>query len=492
MKIDDLKEKLEQLLVRIRLKEGLGQDWKDEADTFSQITVGNELLRSMVISMPSTEKKPSLPDILLYVLQNIDKVSQDAQKVTKSNSVAEVNTNNYHLPLSSDVVDVNGSGIIRQSNELVEANYKLSIEEQKVMLNVCTQIDPTKDHFERIKISAKSLMEVCGFKNNGYRELKNIAKKLLSRVIILRERGSKDWYGTHWVQACEYVTGKDGQESYMLFELDPRLCPQFLQLKERFLKMNISSIVSFSHVYSTRFYMIFLNRLKIGHMRVSFERIRDLLDLGKNYTAKNMKARVIKPAMDEINEASSLEVTYSYYTEGGRKQVGVDFYFRAKKGTALLKEAKAPKKKKENNFDELDTRVYSRLVKIGKIDPEIVAELIKTYGSECCRQNFEAQLKKGTAKNLAGLVIRAIQEDWEGKRQQAEAEVKTKEKAAYQRKYRILEDPKEKEKTAKPKKLPHTVVEYVRQHGKADGVIAMTLKQYGVSAEDILLGNYKE
>lgn len=483
---DAYKEKLQPLLAMVRLKEILGKDYQEEADTFFKMTTTDGFLQSLVVSMPQNKShKTSLSDIILYVLQNLDNMPKKSNgKVTKD------------VSLPSDIVDVNGNGLIRQSNELVEANYRLSIAEQKVILNVCTQIDPTKDHFERIKISAKSLSKACGFsQNNGYEQLQEIAKKLLSRVIILRKRGSKDWYGTHWVQACEYVKGKEGQESYVFFELDPRLCPQLLQLKERFLKLNISSIVSFRHVYSTRFYMIFLNRLKIGHMRLSFDRLRVLLVLGEKYSIKDMKRYVIKQSVDEINQASSLEVTYSYYKEAGsRKHVGVDFYFHAKKGTALLKESEAPQQKNEDEivFNEQENEVYERMVRLGKLDPDVATELIQHYGAARCKRNFEAQRRKGTAKNLAGLVIRAIQEDWEGKRQQAEAEVKTKEKAAYQRKYRILEDPKEKEKTAKPKKLPHTVVEYVRQHGKADGVIAMTLKQYGVSAEDILLGNYKE
>lgn len=431
VKKDDCKDKLKQLLAMIRLKKSVGQDYKEESDEFFKMTASEEQLQSLVVSMPQKDdgEENSLSDIIRYVLQNLDK----KPPVTSMG----------HLSVSQgggEIVDVNNNGLIRQSNELVEANYKLSVAEQKVILNVCTQIDPTKDHFEVVRVSAKSLSRACGFsQENGYRQLQHIAKKLLSRVIILKKRDSQDWYGTHWVQGCDYVSGKDGTESYITFELDPRLCPQFLQLKERFLKMNISNIVSFSHVYSTRFYMIFLNRLKIGHMKLSFERIRSLLVLGNNYTVKNMKARVIKPAIEEINQVSSLEVTYNYYTEGGRKQVGTEFFFHTKKGSKPLKEIKSSQEKIKNDLTGEDARVYSRLVSIGKMDADVAEDLIKNYGAERCRRNFEAQRQKGTAKNLAGLTVKAIKEDWEGKRQAQAKQIAAEEAELYKKQYEAAE-----------------------------------------------------
>ena len=56
---------------------------------------------------------------------------------------------------NKEVRQVDEYAIVRQSNELVEANYRLSMAEQKVILNFIAQLDTTQKNFTvgRIKPS---------------------------------------------------------------------------------------------------------------------------------------------------------------------------------------------------------------------------------------------------------------------------------------------------------------------------------------------------
>ena len=60
----------------------------------------------------------------------------------------------------AEVKKVDENAIVRQSNELIEANYKLTTAEQKVILNFIAQIDTTKESFEVARIGAKSVVSI--------------------------------------------------------------------------------------------------------------------------------------------------------------------------------------------------------------------------------------------------------------------------------------------------------------------------------------------
>lgn len=233
---------------------------------------------------------------------------------------------------------VNDNAILVQSGELVEANYKLTISEQRLILALSSQIDTRKANFEIIRVTAKSLSDACGFNSKGgYRQLQQTAKKLLNRSLIIKNRNNDDWDGTHWVQYCKYRSQKKDNidASYIEVEFDKRLCPHLLQLSNKFLKSNLRQLVSLSHIYSIRFYMIFrnlANNLTQCQKKYTFTEIITLLELPKTYEKSivNLKYKVIKIAIDEINEKSDIEVKYEYYRGGGRAHIGVIFTFRKK------------------------------------------------------------------------------------------------------------------------------------------------------------------
>lgn len=534
--MEKYQEKLEQLLVMIKLKKQIGQKYDQESTAFFSLVMESKQLQNLMQKLPTASAGQTwdIQEIIEFAIKNMH---TDDIKNEKSNSNLEKKTPPVSIQKEVQDIDTgirrtNDNALIRQSNELVEANYKLTIAEQKVILNFCAQIDPHKDHFEVIRLSAKSLSDACGFNpTNGYRQLQNVAKKLLARTIIIKERNGKNWYGTHWVQSCKYVSRKDREESYIQFKLDPDLCPQLLQLKERYLKANIAKLVSFSHVYSTRFYMIFMNRIKIGSMRLTFERLRDLLELGKDYTVKNIKARVIKLAVEEINEKSDLEVSFDYYKKVGyRAHVGVDFRFHLKEGAEKNIENQLPQiesvkqdmKEKEvtaeSEYDALrrgmsdeEAHVMDRLVKVAGITPQRAKALVQRYGADRCQRNLEAQRRKNTTNNLGGLVISAINNDWAGQRQayaeevRAEEERKKKERRKSAKTQsdieehvqqahmadRVKEEAEKPQQISKDKKaLSEVIVDTIRRTRKVNGFFSVALKAGGWTIEDILDGTY--
>lgn len=417
-----------------------------------------------------------------------------------------------------EIRTVSPQAIVRQSSELVEANYRLSVSEQKVILNFISQIDSSKNELGVMRIGAKSLSDACGFNaQSGYRQLQETLKKLLNRSIILQRRDGSGWYGSHWVQSCDYVKLEDGDSdcSYVEFELDNRLLPHFVQLKERFLKSDLKSLLHFSRVYSSRFYMIFKNRMKIGHIRYTFAEIIKLMELPKAYAKRttNIKEKVIKVAVEEINEITDIEVEYSYYKQGGRAHVGVDFTFHLKAQEQPKPISEHPIKRVKLSDEEQE--LFDRMTNPDRwnITEDVARKMLKAYPLDVIDANLDYAYRYRKGKvSLGGWLISCIEKDAAGEEKKRKAERKEAAKrqrakaaeaadlkaagigapkgaAAKAVEAKYAEDAKKEIKS--DGKLPDFIAELVKHYKKPEEVpplVAKVLKEYGLTFEDVLAG----
>lgn len=414
-----------------------------------------------------------------------------------------------------EIRQVDEHAMVVQSNEIVEANYRLTAAEQKVILNLIAQLDTTREDFEVGRISARSLSDACGFTpKNGYQQLQAVVKKLMNRSIVLQRRDGSGWYASHWVQTCDYrkVEDGDGDCSYIEFEMDRRLCPHFLQLRERFLSSELRNLVQFTHIYSTRFYMIFRNRVKIGHMRYTFDELRKLLELSKGYKKSiDIKNKIIKVAIAEINEKSDIHVDFSYYKQGGRTHVGVDFEFYLKQQEQTKPISKRPTKR--GKLSDEQQEMYDRLTNPDRwaITDDVARKLIKNYPLNMLDANLDYAYRYRRGKHsLGGWLMSCIEKDAAGQAKARKAEREAAEKRRHAKateaadlkaggigakkgaakkavEAKYAEDAKQESQS--DGKLPDFIAALVKHYKTPEEVpalVAKVLKEYGMTFEDVL------
>lgn len=414
-----------------------------------------------------------------------------------------------------EIRQVDEHAMVVQSNEIVEANYRLTAAEQKVILNLIAQLDTTREDFEVGRISARSLSDACGFTpKNGYQQLQAVVKKLMNRSIVLQRRDGSGWYASHWVQTCDYrkVEDGDGDCSYIEFEMDRRLCPHFLQLRERFLSSELRNLVQFTHIYSTRFYMIFRNRVKIGHMRYTFDELRKLLELSKGYKKSiDIKNKIIKVAIAEINEKSDIHVDFSYYKQGGRTHVGVDFEFYLKQQEQPKPISKRPTKR--GKLSDEQQEMYDRLTNPDRwaITDDVARKLIKNYPLNMLDANLDYAYRYRRGKHsLGGWLLSCIEKDAAGQAKARKAEREAAEKRRHAKateaadlkaggigakkgaakkavEAKYAEDAKQESQS--DGKLPDFIAALVKHYKTPEEVpalVAKVLKEYGMTFEDVL------
>jgi plasmid replication initiation protein len=82
---------------------------------------------------------------------------------------------------------------------------------------------------------------------------------------------------------------------------------------------------SLSSFYSIRLYEICAQFKTTGHRELALDRLRDMFDLGDKYAdVKNLRVRVIDPAVSDINQHTDLRVV-AQPLRSGRKVVGFRF-----------------------------------------------------------------------------------------------------------------------------------------------------------------------
>ncbi len=207
--------------------------------------------------------------------------------------------------------------LIRKSNYLIEASYKLSAVEQKIILTLVSMIKPDDREFKKYLLKIGNIAQMIGLNTKSdYSYIKGATKNLLGKVFTITTPKSE--LQTHWFSSVEYFDNKGEVE----ITFDPKLKPFLLQLKERFTTYRLQEAVQLKSSFSIRMLELLHQYEKLGERTFEIRKLRTLLgvedDQYKLYA--DFKKRVILPAQKELAEKTNIsfefeEIKNSYAVE---------------------------------------------------------------------------------------------------------------------------------------------------------------------------------
>ena len=215
--------------------------------------------------------------------------------------------------------------LVVKSNQVVEASYRLSILEQRVLISAIAkipkQIAVTDD--EIYTVSTNDLQSIGVHEKTAYKELKLAVERLYERSInFIDGSGSK----IRWVQRIDFNDSKS--EIAIRFSKD--ILPYISNVKANFTQYLLSDVATMKSAYSFRLYELVAQYKNIGKRLIGIDDLRLMLDVGKRYkTTGNLIAWVIQPSIDEINEVTNLTVTVEP-KKTGRKYTHLEFIIKVK------------------------------------------------------------------------------------------------------------------------------------------------------------------
>ena len=228
--------------------------------------------------------------------------------------------------------------LVTKSNSLVEAGYKLSLNEQRLVLMMISQLDGRKPISQNgeFTITANEFAEAFGISvKQSYEILNEATSRLYERDIKTFDKKAKIRGRFRWVDGVKYWDG----EGKVTLSISRHIAPYLSLLHQQFTTYDLNQVTKLTSSYSIRFYELLIQFLKTGERFISLDKIRALFELTTEYPRfYDFKRRILKPAIDEINDHTDLVVDWDVKKKG-RVITGLIFIFEKK---SSLPEGRCP------------------------------------------------------------------------------------------------------------------------------------------------------
>lgn len=305
-----------------------------------------------------------------------------------------------------------------QHNNLVEARYRLTLQEKRLVLWLTSQVQPSDEDFKEHKLKITEfakLLEVSG--ENLYSRLKDICRQLMKRIITINPiEAPKKSILVAWLGAA--VFGEDGKgDGTISLSFHPHLKPFLLQLKERFTVISIQDVMQLRSVYSVRLFELLKQYQSIGERHFSIQEIRDFCGIeDKKYTnIQDIKRKVLDIAQREINEKTDIFIEFEF-TKTSRKFTGVDFTIKTNRNYKNSGEEALKKERINQLRSEFDTRkrCIEFIINIGFSNSTVekMIQHLGDYDLENAVKSVQMQIERGNVLNTKAMIRTAIKERW--------------------------------------------------------------------------------
>ncbi len=280
-------------------------------------------------------------------------------------------------------LQIKENNIVSKSNTLIEANSRLNLVEQKMLLCLASNIEPNDRDFKTYTFPIKQFHDLLGLNGSTkYTELSKITKELLSKVIEIR--AGEELIQVSWLSSAIYNRNKGTID----MRFDPLLKPFLLELSSKFTSYRLANVVKLKSTYAIRIYELLKQYEDLKERTISLENLRyylDAMDVYPNYA--NFKQRVLKPSQKELNQKTDISFEFEEI-KLGRKVQKIRFIIRSqkKKDSDLVHfEKKLDKFQQPNTFEQKIKRfeerckekVFPKVFEKWEEHKEIVLEIIE-------------------------------------------------------------------------------------------------------------------
>lgn len=195
---------------------------------------------------------------------------------------------------------------VTQDNELIQACYRMSMNEKRLLMLGMSKVNPMyrpdPDKPFRFEITAKDWDEAYN-DQNAWQSLKRSADKLLMRHIILHpSTGVVE--KLNWFDSVKYYKDHGRIEVQFTRSVQFRLAGMI----EQFTTIDLLSINKLRSFYSIRLYELLSQFNSTGYRIISVDDFRYAMDsVDTHPETKQLKQRVLNPAIKELNQQSDIE-----------------------------------------------------------------------------------------------------------------------------------------------------------------------------------------
>jgi len=202
------------------------------------------------------------------------------------------------------------SMLVTKANAIVEASYRLTLQEQRLVLFCVAQVDsriPLEEQ-RTFTVEATPFRETFGLSSEKvYEELKDAAVRLFERKVTMSDAQTGQETLLRWVSMIRY----QNRRGRVVLNFSPEMLPFISALKDRFTSYPLQSVARLTSTFAIRLFEVLAQYAGLGRRQISVEQLRRWLDCVDSYPRFSEFERwVIAPAVIQLNERSELRVSY--------------------------------------------------------------------------------------------------------------------------------------------------------------------------------------
>jgi plasmid replication initiation protein len=242
---------------------------------------------------------------------------------------------------------------VYKANAVVEASYDLSVAEHRLLLACFTQIGREATDERLYRVYARDIAELADIPTpDAYRDAAVATERLYERSVevFVGPNGTAPPKKRkfRWIQEAVYAEG----EGYVDVRLSTSILPYVNNLLEQYTVYHMQDVARMTSRYAIRVYELLVQWRRRGSREVEVEWLRGALGARDRYSNfKDLRRRVIEPAVQQINERSPLHVEWKP-RKTGRKVTHIEFTFTDEREVKRLEEKKRREEEKKRREKE--------------------------------------------------------------------------------------------------------------------------------------------
>jgi plasmid replication initiation protein len=305
--------------------------------------------------------------------------------------------------------------LIVKSNYLIEAPCKLTITEQRIIYVILRMINRNDEDFKNYEFIIDDFIKMLGLKGqSAYSELKSITRQLRSRTFSIKFNDKKlinimdgiTEMQTGWVSNVSYKQG----QGKIIFNLDPKLKPFLLQLKEKFTELDFNNLKQLKSIYSTQLYELLKQYEKLGERKFTLDELKKILSVedNKSYNIyNNFKQKVILKAQEELAKKTDIYFEFEEVKKG-RKVFAIKFTINKQQKDNDCEETKQLDIEDVSTSLDLDIKDIITCFKEkynGNLNHDLTSKMLEKYGVShvmYCMEEYKKYFIGRNIKNVCG------------------------------------------------------------------------------------------
>jgi plasmid replication initiation protein len=207
--------------------------------------------------------------------------------------------------------------LVVKSNRLIEASYRLGMNEQRIILYaICRCREEQKGLFPDLPVTITADAFVKQFpsvdKSNVYGQLKEAMNSLYNRSVTIHDIDPATKKvrvrETRWISEKAYIDGA----GHVQIVFTPEVIKYMTRLETEFTSYQLEKVGNMTSAYAVRIYELLAQHRDIGNRMLNMVWLRETLQIPPDEykLTTNFIRKVIDVAVDQINKHSDLTVSY--------------------------------------------------------------------------------------------------------------------------------------------------------------------------------------